>query len=55
VHGTNDGTLGGTQLADHTIDIDYNASAGGLTSASLNAIATLKTRSWEVNINNVIQ
>ncbi len=55
VHGTDTGTSGGAQLANHTINIDYNASAGGLTTATLNAIATLKTRSWEVNINNVIQ
>ncbi|MDA9950188.1 hypothetical protein N9D12_00710 [Candidatus Pelagibacter sp.] len=53
IYGTNTGLSGGTQLADHTIDIDYDGTT--LSSATTTAIANLKTKDWAININNVIQ
>lgn len=53
IYGTTTGLSGGTQLADHTIDIDYDGTA--LSSATTTAIANLKTKDWAININNVIQ
>lgn len=51
---TTSGLEGGTALTDATIDIDYNASTGSLTAATLSAIETLNGRGWSVNINNEI-
>ena len=53
VYGTNTGASGGTQLSDHTIDIDY--AGGTLSSATTTAIANLKNKDWAISINNVIQ
>ena len=53
VYGTDTGASGGTQLADNTIDIDYDGTT--LSSATTTAISNLKTKDWAININNVIQ
>lgn len=53
VYGTNTGASGGTQLADHTIDIDYDGTT--LSSATTTAITNLKTKDWAISINSVIQ
>ena len=54
-HGTDDGTSGGSALADAVIDIDYDTGTGSLTTATNTAITTLKSRSWGVTINGVTQ
>tara|TARA_R110001599_G_scaffold102199_3_gene260967 strand:+ start:1037 stop:2908 length:1872 start_codon:yes stop_codon:yes gene_type:complete len=53
VYGTNTGASGGTQLADNTIEIDYDGTT--LSSATATAITNLKSKNWAININNVIQ
>jgi len=53
IYGTTSGASGGTQLADNTIDIDYDGST--LSSATSTAITSLKSKNWAININNVIQ
>ena len=53
IYGTNTGLSSGTQLADHTIDIDYDGTT--LSSATTTAIANLKTKDWAISINSVIQ
>ena len=53
IYGTTSGASGGTQLADNTIDIDYDGST--LSSATTTAITSLKSKNWAININNVIQ
>lgn len=53
VYGTDTGLSSGTQLADHTIDIDYDGTS--LSSATTTAIANLKNKDWAIKINNVIQ
>jgi len=53
IYGTTTGLSGGTQLADHTIDIDYDGTT--LSSATTTAIANLKTKDWAISINSVIQ
>jgi len=53
VYGTNTGASGGTQLADHTIDIDYDGTT--LSGATTTAIASLKLKDWAISINSVIQ
>ena len=53
VYGTNTGASGGTQLADNTIDIDYDGTT--LSSATTTAITNLKTKNWAISINSVIQ
>jgi len=53
IYGTDTGLSSGTQLADHTIDIDYDGTS--LSSATTTAIANLKNKDWAININNVIQ
>jgi len=53
IYGTDTGLSSGTQLADHTIDIDYDGTT--LSSATTTAIANLKNKDWAININNVIQ
>ena len=53
VYGTNTGASGGTQLADNTIDIDYDGTT--LSSATTTAITNLKTKDWAISINSVIQ
>ena len=54
-YATSTGLSGGSALADATIDIDYNAGTGSLTTATTSAITTLKSRGWGININNVLQ
>ena len=54
-HGTDDGTSGGSALADAVIDIDYDTGTGSLTTATNTAITTLKSRSWGITINGVAQ
>ena len=54
-YATNDGTSGGTVLADPVIDIDYNAATGALTAATTTAITNLKAKSWGITINGVLQ
>lgn len=51
IYGTDTGLSGGTQLADHTIAIDYDGTT--LSSATTTAIANLKTKDWAININGV--
>ena len=53
IYGTNTGLSGGTQLAAHTIDIDYDGTT--LSSATTTAITNLKTKDWAISINSVIQ
>ena len=53
IYGTNTGLSGGTQLADHTIDIDYDGTT--LSSATTTAITNLKSKNWAISINSVIQ
>jgi len=53
IYGTTTGLSGGTQLADNTIDIDYDGTT--LSSATTTAIANLKTKDWAISINSVIQ
>ena len=53
VYGTNTGASGGTQLADHTIDIDYDGTT--LSSATTTAITNLKSKNWAISINSVTQ
>ena len=53
IHGTNTGLSSGTQLADHTIDIDYDGTT--LSSATTTAITNLKNKDWSISINSVIQ
>lgn len=53
VYGTNTGASGGTQLSNHTIDIDYDGST--LSSATTTAISNLKTKDWAISINSAIQ
>jgi hypothetical protein len=53
VYGTNTGASGGTQLADNTIDIDYDGTT--LSSATSTAITSLKSKNWAISINSVIQ
>ena len=53
IYGTDTGLSSGTQLADHTIDIDYDGTT--LSSATATAITNLKTKDWAISINNVIQ
>ena len=53
IHGTNTGLSGGTPLADAVIDIEYDGTA--LTAATTTAIASLKTKSWGITINGVLQ
>ena len=53
IYGTGTGLSGGTQLADHTIDIDYDGAT--LSSATTTAITNLKTKDWAISINSVIQ
>jgi hypothetical protein len=53
IYGTDTGLSSGTQLGDHTIDIDYDGTT--LSSATTTAIANLKNKDWAININNVIQ
>ena len=53
VYGTNTGASGGTQLADNTIDIDYDGTT--LSSATSTAITGLKSKNWAISINSVIQ
>ena len=55
VYGTNTGASGGTQLADNTIDIDYDTATGSLSTATNSAITSLKSKNWAISINNVIQ
>jgi hypothetical protein len=52
-HATNDGTSGGTELADPVIDIDYDGS--GLTAATTTAITNLKGKGWGITINGTLQ
>ncbi len=53
VYGTNTGLVGGTQLADHTIDIDHVVST--LSPATTAAIISLKAKNWGISLNSVIQ
>jgi len=53
IYGTTTGLSGGTQLVNHTIDIDHDGTT--LSSATTTAIANLKNKDWAININNVIQ
>jgi hypothetical protein len=53
IYGTDTGLVGGTTLADNTIDIDYDSS--GLTGATTTAIANLKTKAWQITINGQLQ
>jgi len=53
VYGTDTGASGGTQLADNTIDIDYDGTT--LSSATSTAITGLKSKNWAISINSVIQ
>jgi hypothetical protein len=53
VYGTNTGLVGGTQLADNTIDIDYDGTT--LSGATTTAITSLKSKNWAISINSVIQ
>jgi hypothetical protein len=53
VYGTNTGASGGTQLADNTIDIDYDGTT--LSSSTSTAITSLKSKNWAISINSVIQ
>jgi hypothetical protein len=53
VYGTNTGASGGIQMADNTIDIDYDGTT--LSSATSTAITSLKSKNWAISINSVIQ
>ena len=53
VYGTNTGVSGGVQMADNTIDIDYDGTT--LSSATSTAITSLKSKNWAISINSVIQ
>jgi len=53
VYGTNTAAIGGTQLGDNTIDIDYDGAT--LSSATTTAITNLKNKDWAISINSVIQ
>ena len=53
VYGTDTGLVGGTQLADNEIDIDYDG--GALSSATTTAITNLKSKNWAIIINSVTQ
>lgn len=53
IYGTNTGLVGGTTLADNTIDIDSDGSA--LTGAATTAITNLKSKDWQISYNGVLQ
>jgi len=53
IYGTDTGLSSGTQLGDHTIDIDYDGTT--LSSATATAITNLKNKDWAISINSVIR